>query len=98
MPQLVEQDQGRWSLNGRLTFQTVPALLPACKDFIKGGTIKLDLGQVELADSAGLALLVEWTVYAKQQGVNFCLTSLPVQILAMARVSGVDEILPIQAH
>ncbi|MBT5231309.1 MAG: STAS domain-containing protein [Methylococcales bacterium] len=98
MAQLVEKGDGKWGLKGELTFETVPALLPSVKNLMQGSAVIVDLEDVTRADSAGLAMLLEWVFLAKKKQIEVTLTDLSVQLLAMARVSGLDEILPIQSH
>ena len=53
----------------------------------------LTLSGVSKADSAGLALLLEWLRQAGAGGVELHYVNLPGQLLAMAQVAGVDGIL-----
>jgi hypothetical protein len=51
----------RYALVGVLDFQTVPGLLPDGQRMLEGeGPLELDLVEVREANSAGLALLLEW--------------------------------------
>jgi len=90
--QLVSRGDGVWGIEGRLTFATTPAFVQAFAAVTEDAVI--DLKQVELADSAGLALLVEWAIQAEKKGLTMSFSNIPIQVLAMARVSGLDEILP----
>jgi len=90
--QLVSIGEGTWGVQGRLTFATTPEFVHRFSE-LKGDAV-IDLQQVELADSAGLAMLVEWAMQAETQGINLSFSHIPIQVLAMARVSGLDEILP----
>ncbi len=82
-------------VTGELTFATVAALhrppWPA-------GTTSLtvDLGGVTRADSAGLALLLEWARAARRQGREIRFRRTPAQLRSLAHVTGVDEILDLQ--
>ncbi|PCI18970.1 MAG: anti-sigma-factor [Piscirickettsiaceae bacterium] len=89
-------DLGHYEVSGELVFDAVVALLDSSKPFFDGKSdLLFNLKQVDKTDSAGLALLVEWTRIAKhkKQEINFC--DLPKQLLDIARVSGLDELLPI---
>jgi len=50
---------------------------------------------VQRSDRAGLALLVEWLREARQTGQSVRFFNMPAQMLAMARVSGLDQVLPL---
>ncbi|HEB99345.1 MAG TPA: STAS domain-containing protein, partial [Thiotrichales bacterium] len=47
------------------------------------------------ADSAGLALLVEWMREARRQGREIRFLGMPAQMSAIAEVSGLSELLPV---
>jgi phospholipid transport system transporter-binding protein len=51
---------------------------------------------VERSDSAGLALLVECLRQAHQSGKSLRFFNIPAQMLAIARVSSLDQVLPLQ--
>ena len=62
----------------------------------EGDALDIDLSHVERSDSAGLALLVECLRHARQSGKTIRFFNIPAQMLAIARVSGLDEVLPLQ--
>jgi phospholipid transport system transporter-binding protein len=53
----------------------------------------IDLAQVSEADSAGLAVLVEWLARARLLGTTIHYANIPAQILAVARISELDSLL-----
>ena len=59
-PAFVERD-GHYHVTGPLVFDTVLEMLPMSAGWRVGtGPIVVDLAGVDRADSAGLALLIEW--------------------------------------
>lgn len=62
------------------------ALLPTA------GTVTIDLGGVSHADSAALALLVEWRRAANQRGLILQLLSMTPQLRALAQAAGMEDI------
>ncbi|MEJ2688001.1 MAG: STAS domain-containing protein [Gammaproteobacteria bacterium] len=87
---------GRLYLRGEVTFNTVPDVWErACRLFDDSAEMIVDLGDVERADSAGLALLVEWMRAAKRRDTAIRFLNMPAQMLAIARVSSLDQILPL---
>ena len=87
---------GRFSLKGSLVFGTVTEALRRSREFFADHQrIEVDLSGVESTDSAGLALLVEWAAQAQRAGRHLRLRHLPAQALALARISEVDKILPV---
>lgn len=93
---LVEGElEGHYALEGELTFDTVPGLAQQGERvFGDCPSLALDLGKVTRADSAGLALLVEWLRRARDCGQDVRYSNIPEQMLAMARASGLDQVLP----
>jgi phospholipid transport system transporter-binding protein len=57
------------------------------------GPVEIDCGAVSLADSAGLAVLLDWLSAAKGAGQTLRYTHLPEDLVALARISEVDELL-----
>lgn len=83
-----------YDIQGDLTYDTVPEL------FRRGGlefadTTHLDLASVEHVDSAGLALLVEWSCAASRKGKCLVLTNTPASLESLIQVSGLKEVLSV---
>ena len=100
-PALEKADDGRLRLSGELSFQTVPLLIASnqylfADDFDTGCELNIDLDQVSRADSAGVALLIEWQRQARQKNRAIYFHNIPSKMLAIARLSGVDEILSLK--
>jgi phospholipid transport system transporter-binding protein len=58
---LERRDDGSYAVRGELTFATVPGFLTGNGRLLAGGAaVTVDLAGVDRADSAGVALLVEW--------------------------------------
>ena len=87
---------GRFRLSGHLGFESASRALEESQKLFAGHKkLQLDLSGVESADSAGLALLVEWTGWAKREKRKLSMVNVPQQAVALAKISEVDEILPI---
>lgn len=94
---LLKTMPGKISLQGVLSFETVNHALESMPVLFEGEvSLLIDLSGVEKTDSAGLALLVEWMGLAKRKNIRLCYSNIPSQLLATARVSGLDEVLPIE--
>lgn len=86
--------EGRWRLSGDLGFGTVSRMLKESHaGFLDAGDIEVDLSGVTRADSAGLALLVEWLRAAEQAGRRISFVNMPAQMQSIARICGLDDIL-----
>lgn len=59
---------------------------------------RIDLSGVESADSAFMALLLSWIRLCEHRSVVLELVAVPEPLLAMARVSGLETILPVASE
>lgn len=89
-----DQGEGKFAITGPLTFATVTQLLEESKQYFdEHPVITVDLAGVTQGDSAGLALLLEWVNWAKYYVHEIRYQNIPPQILSIAQISEVDEML-----
>jgi phospholipid transport system transporter-binding protein len=94
--QLKKLDTGEIQVSGMLGFADVAALLKTSMGLFDGQlALFFDLERVEKTDSAGLALLLEWMALARKSGQSIAFKKIPKQMLEIAHVSGLEEILPV---
>ncbi|HEY9199063.1 MAG TPA: STAS domain-containing protein [Gammaproteobacteria bacterium] len=87
---------GRLILEGELSFATVTRLNGAALELLgEADAIRIDLQGIDRSDSAGLALLVDWMRTAHRLGKPIQFLNIPQQMLAIARVSSLDQVLPL---
>ena len=85
---------GRLEASGVLGYVTAGRALPTGLALIpRGSSCTIDLSRVPEADSAGLAVLVEWLATAKSRGTVIRYQCIPAQILAVARISDLESLL-----
>lgn len=91
------RDDGTLIVSGVLTFATVPGVLASSVDWIAklNGTASVDLGGVQKADSAGLALLVEWLQRARDAGRELRFVNVPEQVKSLIGVSGLSGVIDV---
>ena len=91
----VEVSPGAYRLQAPLTFASVVSLrargLAIIRAAAKGLTI--DLSAVPAADSAGLALLVDWLAEAKSRSCQLKFDQASEALVALARLSDVEKLL-----
>ena len=93
-PVLRSEAPGRLALSGPLVFATAGELLDAGRSMFAGTSgVSIDLSGVTKVDSAGLALLLEWLRLGQAEGRSVRFTALPEKLLAIARLSNVEEML-----
>ena len=85
---------GRFAIRGAFGFETVTAILERSRQlFDDVAVIKVDFSGVSDADSAGLALLLEWVSWARSARREMRFFEIPSQIRAVAEISEVEGIL-----
>ena len=85
----------RYALAGEVTLATVTALRErGLRAFgADREPIEVNLAEVQRADSGALALLVDWLAWARAAGRELRYTALPAPLLALARLSDVEDLL-----
>lgn len=81
------------SVSGPLTFYSVPSIFAASGKWFAGSALTIDLKQVTQADSAGLALLIEWLRQARKANVSLTFANIPPQMQVLIRVNGLQDTL-----
>jgi phospholipid transport system transporter-binding protein len=95
-PKVIIASPGHITVSSALTFETARRVCEAgVACFIRDGspTIVVDCSAVPNADSAGLAVLIEWRRWAHQHGRHLKFPNLPGQISAIAHLSEISEVL-----
>ena len=89
------ESDGRFKLRGAMSYASVPSSLEeSMRLFSQHPIIELDFSEVTSADSAGLALLIEWVGWEKRKHRELHFRNLPKQAVALARISDVEKMLP----
>lgn len=79
---------------GELDYGTAAAALQAGLALIETGPRwTIDLSGITSGDSAGVAVLVEWLSAAAARNATLAFESVPLQMLAIARISELDVLL-----
>lgn len=89
--QLIKHSKGNYFIQGDLTFLSLDQKKRLPFDFLKDSTDNcIDLEKVTNADSAGLALVLEWIKKSRRYNTKLTFKNIPQQILTLARLSGLD--------
>ena len=94
----ISGEGGLFQISGELSFNTVNALLAESKTTLfatDSGQLDLELAAVSRADSAGLALLIQWMRMAREHHKEIRFHHLPEQLLAIARAGELEPLLPV---
>ena len=94
--ELIERPGGVVEVRGALVFATARRarqeglrLLSAAN----GAEVTIDCSGVTASDSAGLTVLLDWLSCARRAGKKLTLSNLPPPIVAIAKISNVEELL-----
>jgi phospholipid transport system transporter-binding protein len=91
-------NDGCYRLRGRVTFATVPALWRESEAMFSSSadSLSVDLDEVVHADSAGLALLIEWLRSAGQAEKSISFEHVPEQLYSIAQIGQLGSILSLR--
>jgi phospholipid transport system transporter-binding protein len=85
---------GRFELSGNVGFADAARLLAAGDAAFAGlERVEVDLARVVRVDSAGLALLLEWSLAARDAGRELRYLNMPPAVASLAGISDVAELL-----
>jgi phospholipid transport system transporter-binding protein len=93
---LVAHSDGILTACGPLTFAGARTARQLGLRALAGATrqdLQIDCAGVTLADSAGLAVLLDWLAAAKRSGRSLRFAHLPEGLLALGRISEVEQLL-----
>ncbi len=87
----------RLLLSGAVTLGNVAELFEEGRRHVEEGVRTVDLGEVKQLDSALLALLLAWLREARTHGASLEFARLPEALRTIARLYGVDALIPVAA-
>jgi phospholipid transport system transporter-binding protein len=93
---IVTTAPGRFSVRGTITFANARAARNAGLQALRaasGHDLEIDCAGITHSDSAGLAVMLDWMAIMKHDGRPLRFANLPQGLLAVASISGVEEML-----
>lgn len=94
---MISRDGDRLLVSGGLTMDTVAALFDTPLKPDGNSALVIDLAKVEAVDSAAVSLLLSWWRRAQRDNVALSFEHVPENLLSLARLYGVAELLPLGA-
>lgn len=90
---LASRGEGKFELSGQLTFQTVPQFQLQAGSLLLDDAqpLTIDMRGVTQADSAGLALMIEWLQMARAGKRSLVFANIPEQMNDLIRVNGLQQ-------
>lgn len=98
MSELDLVSDGCFALTGTINKDTVPELVDSGWASLASqstGSLVVGLSEVRQADSSALAMLLSWVRRARQDGKTLTFDQIPEELMALARVCSMDELLPL---
>jgi phospholipid transport system transporter-binding protein len=97
--ELLAGHQGEWMvMQGSLTIETVPEIFAIGLQHLASEDFQVDFSQVDSVDSAAVSMLLGWTRAAQRIQHDLRVKGLPEDLLSLARLYGVAELLPQQSN
>ena len=98
----LEIRDGVLAIQGELSFETIPAVLAETAEFAARPDLPermtIDFAGITGVDSSAVALLLEWRRMALKRGKALTFSNLPANLLALAELYGVMDIIqPLRA-
>lgn len=84
-------------VKGGLTIATVPTLFQAGLQHLSEADFQVDLSQVDSVDSSAVSMLLGWSRAAQRVKHGLQVKGLPEDLLSLAHLYGVAEMLPPQS-
>ena len=85
------------ALQGALSFETVPGVLAESARYAERpdlpDRLTIDFAAITAVDSSAVALLLEWRRVAQRRGKTLVFVNLPANLLALAKLYGVTELI-----
>jgi phospholipid transport system transporter-binding protein len=92
---IVAYDGSHFGVEGVLDFDSVVALVAEGERLFSGqGPLDVDLRGVREANSAGLALLLEWLDLARRRKLELRYRNLPESLVRLAELTNLGGLLP----
>ena len=92
---MITRNGDNLQISGPLTLDTVKPLFIAGLQAAGKKSLVVDLSQVEAVDSAAVSLMLAWLRDAQRNQVDISFTHVPNNLLSLARLYGVADLLPI---
>ena len=97
--EITQHNQEKYIISGVVDFSTVPDLMRRAAEIFKtykqskSAKIDIDLSQITLSNSAGLALMLEMVKSARSKNIELHFENLPETLLTIAKAYGVESVI-----
>ena len=95
---MIRRESGRIVVSGPVTLANVAAVLEEARAHLEEGVRTVDLGEVTDMDSSLLAAMLAWLREARRRERELVFANVPESLRTIARLYGVDSLLPVASH
>lgn len=94
----IKKEAHRWLVSGDMTISQVEALLAQSADLATAKSLEIDLAGVSEVDTASISLMFEWLRNAHAHKVKLTFANFPQNLVSLATLYGVVELIPQNSH
>lgn len=94
---MISREGDRLQVSGPLTMDTVRQAFDAGLGVSRDGVVRVDLSAVGEVDSSAVSLMLAWLREAERGGGKLLFLSAPENLLSLARMYGVNDLIPFEA-
>lgn len=94
----ITQQENRWLVSGDITADHICTLLSESEALGNARDVEIDLAAVSDVDTASISLLFEWLRQAHASKHKVTFVNLPKNLLSLATLYGVLELIPQSSH
>ncbi len=96
---MITRTENGFQVSGNVTMETASALFNAGLklqgDSLESRQMLIDFAQLEKVDSSAVSLMLVWLREAQRNKVSLRFTNVPGNLLSLAKLYGVAELLPL---
>lgn len=92
---MITRNGSHVQVSGSLTMATVSQLYKSGLQSQGVSSMSVDLAQVDVVDSSAVSLMLSWLREAQRSNVDLCFSHVPDNLLSLARLYGIAEVLPL---
>jgi phospholipid transport system transporter-binding protein len=93
---MIRREAGRIVVSGPVTLDNVAAVLEEGRRHLEEGVRTVDLAEVTEMDSSLLAAMLAWLRDARRRRRELAFANLPQSLSTIARLYGVDGLIPLE--
>ena len=94
---MIRRDGARITLSGPVTLANAAQVLEEGRRHLAEGAAMVDFGEVTELDSTAIALALAWLREAREAKREVTFANLPESLRTLARLYGVENLLPLKA-